>query len=78
MCTMQAVEAAAHKTRVNSVAPGPVRTNIMGEGVPDSVFEDFSRPITLLERAGQPEEIGSLVAWLASDEATFVTGSVYG
>ncbi len=57
---------------VNCVAPGPVKTeNLLGQ--PKEFLDKIAKPIPL-KRMGEPEEIAHLVAFLASDEAAFITG----
>ena len=63
--------------RVNAVAPGWIETE-MTQGLRDAPEREaaiFSR--TPLNRWGKTSEVGALVKWLLSDEASFVTGSVY-
>ncbi|KAG5180397.1 short-chain dehydrogenase/reductase SDR [Tribonema minus] len=72
-----AIEASKHKTRVNSVAPGIVRTELMGEGMTEQGYHDFAAPVSLVGRAGTSNEVSALVCFLASDEARFITGSVH-
>ena len=63
--------------RVNAVAPGWIETE-MTRGLRDAPEREaaiFSR--TPLKRWGKTSEVGALVKWLLSDEASFVTGSVY-
>lgn len=61
--------------RVNSVAPGPTRTRLGDDG-----FERYPEIIpgivakTTLGRLGEPEDIGKVIAFLASDEADWITG----
>ena len=62
--------------RVNAVAPGFTMTEMMGT-VPEKVL-DMIREKTPLCRLGQPEEIAAAFAYLASDDAAFVTGQVLG
>ena len=57
---------------VNAVAPGVVETAII-EGVPDAVRSQWHEK-TPIGRLGKPEEIASVVAFLASDDASYVTG----
>ncbi|KOV89659.1 SDR family NAD(P)-dependent oxidoreductase [Nocardia sp. NRRL S-836] len=69
-----AVEFGAHGVRVNSVAPGPIRTEAAVEHAGE-VFEAFSDQLPLA-RVGEPEEIADVVLFLASDRSSFVTGTV--
>ncbi|MFF8399060.1 SDR family NAD(P)-dependent oxidoreductase [Streptomyces sp. NPDC016172] len=69
-----AVEFGAAGVRVNSVAPGPIRTDMAVDTVGE-MFEAFSRS-TPLTRAGEPEEIAEAVVFLASDKASYITGAV--
>lgn len=55
--------------RVNAINPGGVRTP-MAAGADESMFAAFAIP-----RIGEPSEIGAAVAYLASDESSFVTGA---
>lgn len=60
--------------RVNSVHPGFVATPLVRETFPDEV-KNFMTSSTPMGRMAEPEEIAAVVAFLASDDASFMTGS---
>ena len=74
-------ELAPRKIRINSVNPGPVETPIFGKtGMPEEQLKAFAEAIQNripLQRFGKPEEIAHLVTFLASDDASFITGSEF-
>jgi NAD(P)-dependent dehydrogenase (short-subunit alcohol dehydrogenase family) len=63
--------------RVNAVAPGPVWTPLIPSTMPEEKVKQFGGD-TSFERAAQPAEIAPVFVFLASNEARFVTGEVYG
>jgi len=67
-------ELAPRRIRVNALAPGPTATPIM-EGLPPEWIANMERSVPL-GRMAQPEEIAGAALYLASDDASFVTGSV--
>lgn len=67
-----AMEGGINNVRVNSIAPGFIRTNILST-VPDKLIKKFEGEV-LLKRFGEPSEIASVAAFLASDDASFITG----
>lgn len=76
MLTKQAaLEYVSHGIRVNAVAPGTIRTPLV-ERSGDALIA-FKEGVTPMKRLGAPEEIAALVAFLASDEASYITGGIY-
>jgi len=73
-----AAELAERGIRVNSVAPGPIVTPIFGRtGLPKEVVDEFAKEIVArvpMKRFGQPEEVAAAVAFLASQDASYITG----
>jgi NAD(P)-dependent dehydrogenase (short-subunit alcohol dehydrogenase family) len=67
-----ALELGEHGIRVNSVAPGQIATRMTGQE--DERPSEINVP---LGRAGDAREVGALIAWLASDESSYVTGASY-
>jgi hypothetical protein len=64
--------------RVNAVAPGPVWTPLqVSGGTPQENLPSFGEKTTL-KRPGQPAELAPVFVYLASQEASFATGQVYG
>lgn len=67
-------ELGKHRIRVNAVAPGFIATEMV-RAMPEKVIASMVEH-TPLGRMGTPEEVANAYAWLASDEAAFVTGAV--
>lgn len=72
-----AIENARYNIRVNCVCPGAINTRvvqILGKGKADE-FRRIQGEVHPLGRMGEPEEIANTVLFLASDEASFITGA---
>jgi NAD(P)-dependent dehydrogenase (short-subunit alcohol dehydrogenase family) len=66
-----------HGVRVNGVAPGPVWTPLIPATMPEDKVKTFGEN-TLFERPAQPVELAAVFVFLASDDASYVTGEIYG
>lgn len=70
-----ALSLAAKKIRVNGVAPGPIWTPLIPSSFEAEEVEKFGKD-TPLGRVGQPEEVAMSYVFLASDDASYMTGQV--
>jgi 3-oxoacyl-[acyl-carrier protein] reductase len=73
-----AAENGRHGIRVNAVTPGLIYNDFLRKIYPDEFFDGYAESRSLVGRVGQPEDVASLVAFLVSDQAGYVTGEVYG
>jgi NAD(P)-dependent dehydrogenase (short-subunit alcohol dehydrogenase family) len=74
-----ALENAKHKIRINCVCPGGINTRV-AEVLGGDRAEEFRRTMGAIHpvgRMGEPEEIANTVTFLASDEASFITGASF-
>lgn len=69
-----ALEVARHGVTVNTISPGYIGTKMV-TAIPQDILDSKILPQIPVSRLGKPEEIAGLVAYLASDEAAFVTGA---
>jgi len=74
-----AKEVGQKNIRVNAVAPGLINTPMVAQAAKTAadVTESSIQTIAALARIGQPEEVGKLVAFLLSDDSSYITGAVY-
>lgn len=70
-----ATNLAERNIRVNAVAPGPVWTPLIVSTFEEEKIRSFGKE-TAMKRAGQPSELGPAYVFLASDDASFITGQV--
>ena len=75
MTKVMAVDLARHKIRVNTVAPGYIRTDMVQDLI-DAGTLDETRLTARIPAAdlGTPDDIAACVAWLASSDASYITG----
>ena len=64
--------------RVNSVAPGVIDTGFSGADLTSPEATAFIRPRQVIERLGTPEDVAAAIAFLLSDDASFITGTQLG
>jgi NAD(P)-dependent dehydrogenase (short-subunit alcohol dehydrogenase family) len=71
-----AAELGPHGIRVNALCPGKISTPLQGEAEDADYTARFVREHIPLGRSGTPEEVAAAYAFLASDEASFITGAL--
>jgi 3-oxoacyl-[acyl-carrier protein] reductase len=62
-------------TTVNAVAPGPVQSEML-DSIPPQIVKSQKESTPVERRVGTPVEVANVVCWLASDEASWVSGQV--
>jgi NAD(P)-dependent dehydrogenase (short-subunit alcohol dehydrogenase family) len=78
MTKSAALEGAAFGVRVNAVAPGPVETELLGRFVGSVERKAGLIAGVPMKRVGRPEEIAQAILFVASDNASFVSGQIIG
>ena len=72
-----ALEEAMTGVRVNAIEPGMILTPMNEHAVEDAAYRQGLEKNIPMQRAGRPEEIAKMARWLASDEASYVTGGLF-
>src|SRR5436190_13802058 len=72
-----AIEFGKHNIRVNAIAPGLIQTDFSELFWKNDEFRSKLEGAKPIARLGQPDEIGGLALFLASDDASFITGQTY-
>lgn len=72
-----ALEGASKRIRVNAICPGAILTPLMERTFATDAERAVIAGLSPLGRMGDAAEVASLVVWLCSDEASFVTGSTF-
>src|SRR5713101_2263993 len=72
------LEAASANVRVNAVAPGPIDTGMLERFTGSAEKKAGLIAGVPLKRMGRPEEVAQTILFLASDNAPFITGQIYG
>jgi NAD(P)-dependent dehydrogenase (short-subunit alcohol dehydrogenase family) len=72
-----AIEWARYKVRVNTICPGWIETDLTKPYMTDSKAVDAGLRQIPLRRFGQPEDIGPMAVYLASDSSSYVTGQTF-
>jgi meso-butanediol dehydrogenase/(S,S)-butanediol dehydrogenase/diacetyl reductase len=76
MTRQMALEGGKYKIRANALSPGPIRTSGSSEFFKTNAdFERVFDTRLILERLGEPQDIVNFAVFLASDEASFMTGA---
>src|SRR6266849_2328315 len=78
MTRVWAIEFGKHNVRVNAIAPGLIQTDFSEYFWKNEEYRKKLEATQPLPRVGQTQEIGGLALFLASDEASFITGQTYG
>ena len=72
-----ALDYATRSIRINAVAPGAIKTDIIEEAISQGTYnEEMIVAMEPMGRMGKVQEIANGIAWLCSDEASFVTGEI--
>jgi glucose 1-dehydrogenase len=73
-----AMDYSPHKIRINSVAPGAIDTPMLRGAIEQFGFnaEEYAKQLSMLGRFAKAEEVAQAHLWLASDDASYVTGAV--
>ena len=71
-----AIELAPHGINVNAIGPGAVETPLTAKSFSDPARREFLRSRIPLNRFGQPRDIANAAVFLASEESSFVTGTI--
>jgi len=76
MTRTASLELARHNIRVNAVCPAPIETP-MAQQLETEIKRERLTATIPMRRYGAPEEVAALVAFLASPDATYITGAIY-
>ena len=74
MTRAMALELAPYGIRVNAIGPGSIKTNMLAGVAGDKSAEDKIFARTPLGRIGHPDEIAGVAAFLAGEDASYITG----